>query len=377
MRSLCKMALCLSAVFCVFLLVASASKAEPLCDIAPGQGGVSVFPWAKGDTELYVYLGVSEVRTIFVYHECGGENSPPLVTVEGDNALSFNIQWEDEEDPKVVYSGHRIYFSADKADLGKQIPVTISAGNKKFRLIVMVVADRSLVSQALRNKEGLDEMREMQTRLVNRAKENERRSDKAMEVAKSARARTRANVEILLSGKYSIETPGEPGGGVDLMVNAILGSAGVARFGLQARLGWNRYQLEVVGLPPNPDCHAQEWDFLANFLFRIQPLDWLKFDVPIGFGFRLFDHDDTVNWQESQAPYRVIGVEGRVDLQGLFNLGVGVYLTPYKTLTFGVGWHMTVALNKQVQNPTIVQGDDPRMGHSINHQLVFSAGASW
>jgi hypothetical protein len=377
MRSFCKLALCLSVISFGFVAATSVVKADPLCDIAPGQGGVAVFPWAKGDTELYVYLGVSEVRTIFVYHECGGENSPPTVIVEGDNSLKFQVHWEDDEDPKVVYSGHRIYLSADKKDLGKQIPVTVEAGGKTFRLVVMVVADRSMVGQALRNKERLDEMRDMQDRLVKRASLNRRHADKAMQVAKSARARTRANVEILLSGKYSLETPGEPGGGIDLMVNTILGKAGVARFGLQARLGWNRYQLEVVGLPPNPDVHAQEWDFLANFLFRIQPLDWLKFDVPLGFGFRLFDHDDTVNWQDSQAPYRVIGVEGRVDLQGLFNLGVGVYLTPYKTLTFGVGWHMTVALNKQVQNPTIVAGDDPRMGHSINHQLVFSAGASW
>ncbi len=372
MDRLNRLVLCMGAAFMVFVMAIPMANAQAdpdndpvaVCDIAAGPGGLRVFPWAPGDKELAVRLEYAELRTLFIYKECGGKDDIPVVKIEGTNYITTKTRWEDENDPKVVYSGHRIFMLAQrKRDInnGRGFPMTITTSQKTFHLRIFVIPSVSMAGQADRNARVINEWNKSQALLAKRVVANEKRSINAR----------RADVELSLYGFFAGETPGHPGGGMGISSNIILGkfAKDVVQLGLSPHISFMRYQLQIEGLPPdgalNRDMNSTEWDFGLSFLLRIQPFKYLYFDGKLGFSLRVVDNSDAMTWQEDYPTYQIYGINGSTAKMAVLNWSIGIYFPVARNFAFGVSYMGTVSLTKQAC--VLSATTDHNMCNSFNH----------
>jgi len=221
------------------------------------------------------------------------------------------------------------------------------------------------------------DLKKMQKKLIKRARKNQRKVAAAVKTANKAYARKLANVEITISGIFAGETPGNPGGGAAVGINVFFKKWKYGGVGLNARLSFIRYELEVAGLPPNPDVHAQEWDVGLNILGRLQPVKWLYADFLLGVSMRFAKVDDATNWQENNHPYRLIGINGSVKTHAVLNWGVGLYVQAMSNLALGIAYYGTRSFTKQLKLLSITLGEDPETDNVFNHSGLVAVRASF
>jgi hypothetical protein len=374
MERLKKMALCMGVTLAVFVLANPMVNAAPKfkCQMDAGPGGLTSFPWTKSDKAAVIRLPLGEVRSVFIHEECGGDL--PVVTIQSGSGIKPMVRWDVEWFGDIAVRGHWVTFSTFSIkDLNNSAgyAVKIVTSKKIFQVHIQVIAGSTMAEKAYQNSQSLREHSDQLRLHARRIVQNEQRANDAHRIARNAKARSMADVELSLYGFFAGETPGHPGGGMGISSNIILGkfAKDVVQLGLSPHVSFMRYQLQIEGLPPdgalNRDMNSTEWDFGLSFLLRVQPFKYLYLDGKLGFSLRVVDNSDAMTWQEDYPTYQIYGINGRSAKMAVLNWGIGIYFPVARNFAFGVSYMGTVSLNKQAC--VLSATTDHNMCNSFNH----------
>jgi len=334
----------------------SAFCRKEVCKVK-AERGRDVFPWFSGNDTLYVRVGVSQAPSV-TFQYCADKHHKPVVTMsdEGKKYLATYSEWEDDSKPDVVRSQWRLYVRARcpfvkkdglrykdcRLSVGKNVTFKVTLGNYSQDFVVMLRADGSMVKYALNNADAIKALSDSNKRITERVVKAER-------MARSAKARTRADVEIALYGAFVAETPGRPGGGVGIATNIIFGrfAKDVVHLGVSANVSFMRYQLEIDEDVPNFDASASKWDFGLSFLLRLKAHKYLYFDLSVGGALSVMDYSDLMHWQEQNPSYQVHMINGRTARFGLLIWGGGIFFPVHHNFAFGFMYRGSLSLAKQ------------------------------
>lgn len=359
MDRLNRLVLCMGAAFAVSVLAIPMASAAPKfkCQMDAGPGGLTSFPWTKGGKVAIVRLPLSEVRSVFIHEECGGKDDEPVVTIQSGSRIKPMVQWDVEWFGDVPVKGHWVHFvTSDVQDIkGDGFTTTIVTSKKTFNLLIDVVPSGTMAGRAYQNYDDITRMGKQQTEMSKQIVANKDRADDAHRIARSAKARSKADVELSLYGFFAGETPGHPGGGMGISSNIILGkfAKDVVQLGLTPHISFMSYQLQIEGLPAdgalNRDMNAREWDFGLSFLLRIQPFKYLYFDGNLGFTLRVLDNSDAMTWQDQNPRYQIYGINGQTDKVPVLNWGIGIFCQVTRNFAFGASYMGTMTFTEQAK----------------------------